>query len=385
MVPGCQGQRTVLRPRRSKSARITVARNSAIISKSAATAAPVPRRAPTWSVQALPCPIAYRSPSSRHPWPEYLSPPALNRHMGISAELLQSHRDLSRGPGHGPLHGLPRHRRDSPAPGGARLRRPRPPRGTAAHTGGRVRLRRSRGNPAEDRRSRDQVRRPRANHPGRRAFVSGKKKQNAIKTTAVSDIQGRLLWSGADRSGRMRDRPRCAPRASPSSFTSARKWEPRSTRATGVWPTHSLTRSAPRQRNRGTTHRSAISTHGGRCADGSPRIGSASSTPMPDCGSGGHSWRPLQRYTGRRQDNAETHRAIACLLSDCSAHRPTRRKPSTELVLAPTGGLLINHSAEPPGQHVPTSIADRVVTPPPRERRAGPRAADAFVSRPPRE
>ncbi|MEU9753516.1 hypothetical protein AB0D90_10295, partial [Streptomyces althioticus] len=60
-------------------------------------------------------------------------------------------------------------------------------------------------------------------------------------------------------------------------------------------------------------------------------------------------WRPLQRYTGRRQDNAEIHRAIACLLLDCSAHRPTRRKPSTELVLAPTDGLLINHSAEPPG------------------------------------
>jgi hypothetical protein len=40
-----------------------------------------------------------------------------------------------------------------------------------------------------------QVRRPRAGRPGRRAFVSGKKKQNTIKATAVSDGQGRLLWS----------------------------------------------------------------------------------------------------------------------------------------------------------------------------------------------
>ncbi|MFE3143966.1 transposase family protein [Streptomyces scopuliridis] len=48
------------------------------------------------------------------------------------------------------------------------------------------------------------VRRPKANRPGRRAFVSGKKKQNTIKTT-VSDGQGRLLWSGADRPGRVHD------------------------------------------------------------------------------------------------------------------------------------------------------------------------------------
>src|SRR5260221_724256 len=50
-----------------------------------------------------------------------------------------------------------------------------------------------------------QVRRPAANRPGRRAFVSGKKKQNTIKATAVSDGEGRLLWLGAYRPGRMHD------------------------------------------------------------------------------------------------------------------------------------------------------------------------------------
>ncbi len=50
-----------------------------------------------------------------------------------------------------------------------------------------------------------QVRRPRANRPGRRAFVSGKKKQNTIKPTVISDGDGRLLWSGAARPGRMHD------------------------------------------------------------------------------------------------------------------------------------------------------------------------------------
>ena len=50
-----------------------------------------------------------------------------------------------------------------------------------------------------------QVRRPKANRPGRCAFVSGKKKQNTIKNTTISDGQGRTLFSVADRPGRMHD------------------------------------------------------------------------------------------------------------------------------------------------------------------------------------
>ncbi|MEV0639427.1 hypothetical protein AB0I77_31735 [Streptomyces sp. NPDC050619] len=45
-------------------------------------------------------------------------------------------------------------------------------------------------------------------------------------------------------------------------------------------------------------------------------------------------WRPLQRFTGCRETYAETHLAIAALVSDRSARRATRRKASTELVLA---------------------------------------------------
>lgn len=50
-----------------------------------------------------------------------------------------------------------------------------------------------------------QVRRPKADRPGRKVFVSGKKKQHTAKTTTVSDGSGRLLWPGADRPGRMHD------------------------------------------------------------------------------------------------------------------------------------------------------------------------------------
>lgn len=42
--------------------------------------------------------------------------------------------------------------------------------------------------------------------------------------------------------------------------------------------------------------------------------------------------RPLQRCTQRREPYGEAHRAIAALVSDRSAKRTTRRRPSTELV-----------------------------------------------------
>jgi hypothetical protein len=50
-----------------------------------------------------------------------------------------------------------------------------------------------------------QVRRPSANRGGRRASVSGKKKQNTMKATVIADWQGRTLWTDALRPGRMHD------------------------------------------------------------------------------------------------------------------------------------------------------------------------------------
>lgn len=45
---------------------------------------------------------------------------------------------------------------------------------------------------------------------------------------------------------------------------------------------------------------------------------------------------PAQRYTGRREEYAETHRAIASLVSDRAAKRATQHKPTAELVLVHT-------------------------------------------------
>jgi hypothetical protein len=50
-----------------------------------------------------------------------------------------------------------------------------------------------------------QVRRPQASRPGRRAFISGKRKQNTKKATVITDEAGATLWTGAFRPGRMHD------------------------------------------------------------------------------------------------------------------------------------------------------------------------------------
>jgi hypothetical protein len=49
------------------------------------------------------------------------------------------------------------------------------------------------------------VRRPRTGRPGRKAFVSGKLKQNTIKATVISDGYGATLFAGGCRPGRMHD------------------------------------------------------------------------------------------------------------------------------------------------------------------------------------
>jgi hypothetical protein len=63
-----------------------------------------------------------------------------------------------------------------------------------------------------------QVRRPKAGRPGRAAFVSGKRKQNTIKSTPSATA--RDAPSGAGRCGRAgcTTRPRCAPRGSLNSY-----------------------------------------------------------------------------------------------------------------------------------------------------------------------
>ena len=162
-----------------------------------------------------------------------------------------------------------------------------------------------------------QVRRPRANRPGRRAFVSGKKKQNTIKPTAISDAAGRLLWLGAIRPGRMHDvtalrtegiedllrrHPGVTADADSGYQGLARDFPAQIT-------------APPKKPKTGATPGETAAREKQRKAQSSRRICVEHAIAEPK------QWRPLQRYTGRREYFGDTALAIAGLVSDRTARR----------------------------------------------------------------
>jgi hypothetical protein len=175
-----------------------------------------------------------------------------------------------------------------------------------------------------------QVRRPRAGRPGRKAFVSGKKKQNTIKTTTFSDAQGRTLFSGVVRPGRMHDQTAVRTEGIAEQF---RRYPEVKAKVDEGY--RGLANEFPGQ----------VSAPPKKPKDDAPlgehhawreqrRRQSSARICVEHANAEYKQWRPLQRFTGRRETYAETHLAIAGLVSDRSARRLTRRRPSTELVLA---------------------------------------------------
>ncbi|MFC8678074.1 transposase family protein [Streptomyces griseorubiginosus] len=174
-----------------------------------------------------------------------------------------------------------------------------------------------------------QVRRPCAGHPGRKAFVSGKKKQNTIKTTTFSDAQGRTLFSGVVRPGGMHDQT--------------------AVRTEGIAEQirrHPRVRTEVDEGYRGLANEfpNQVSAPPKKPNDDAPlgehyawreqrRRQSSARICVEHTNAEYKQWRPLQRFTGRRESYTEAHLAIAGLVSDRSAMRATWRKPSTDLVL----------------------------------------------------
>ncbi|MGW0855095.1 transposase family protein [Streptomyces sp. NPDC002690] len=175
-----------------------------------------------------------------------------------------------------------------------------------------------------------QVRRPHAGRPRRRAFVSGKRRQNTVKTTTISDGQGRTLWSGAQRPGRMHDQTAVRTEGIAEQFR----------RHPGVkaevddgyrglaneFPDQV---SAPPKKPKDMNDGPVTERYGWREMK---RRQSSRRICVEHANAEVRQWRPLQRYIGHRETYGETHLAIAALVSDRAAKRPTRHKPSTELV-----------------------------------------------------
>ena len=162
-----------------------------------------------------------------------------------------------------------------------------------------------------------QVRRPRAHTPGRRALVSGKKKQNTKKTTVISDGQGRLLWAGATRPGRMHD-------VTAVRTEGIEEYLRRYPQVTAQVDSgyQGLTRDFPDQISappkKPSNHappEEIAAWDEERKAQSSRRICVEHAIAEPKA------WRPLRRYLGRREHFDETFLAIAGLVSDRAALR----------------------------------------------------------------
>ncbi len=96
-------------------------------------------------------------------------------------------------------------------------------RGFGCGPGGRLRLRAGQGVTLRLDATEAEVRRPVSRRGGRRAFLSGKKKQNTMKATVAADERGRTLWAGNLRTGRMHDTTAIRARASTASCVGSRR------------------------------------------------------------------------------------------------------------------------------------------------------------------
>jgi hypothetical protein len=174
-----------------------------------------------------------------------------------------------------------------------------------------------------------QVRRPQAGRPGRRAFVSGKRRQNTIKTTTFSDGQGRMLLSGAVRPGRMHDQTALRTEGI------AEQFQTRPTVKARVDSGYQgLAKEFPDQVSAPPKKPADEACDGDKYAwQEARRRQSSARICVEHTNAELRQWAPLRRFTGRRDTYAETHLAIAGLVSDRSAQRATRRQTSTELVL----------------------------------------------------
>ncbi|WP_405810076.1 transposase [Streptomyces sp. NBC_01520] len=173
-----------------------------------------------------------------------------------------------------------------------------------------------------------QVRRPRAGRPGRKAFISGKKKQNTIKTTTFSDHQGRTLFSGVVRPGRMHDQTAVRSEGIAEQF----RLHP-DVRAEVDSGYQGLAKEFPSQVSAPPKKPAEDAPDGDKRAWREARRRQSSARIVVEHTNAEYKqWHPLQRYTGRREGYEQTHLAIVGLVSDRAARRATRRPTSTELV-----------------------------------------------------
>jgi len=162
-----------------------------------------------------------------------------------------------------------------------------------------------------------QVRRPRAGKPGRRAFVSGKKKQNTKKATVITGPDGGTLWAGAFRPGRMHDQTAVRTAGIADLF---RQYPQVKAKVDAGY--RGLAKEFPDQVQAPPLKPGKDAAPAETAAYEELRHRQSSQRICVEHANAEHKqWRPLQRYLGRREYFDETYAAIAGLVSDRAAER----------------------------------------------------------------
>jgi hypothetical protein len=162
-----------------------------------------------------------------------------------------------------------------------------------------------------------QVRRPRANKLGRRAFISGKKKMNTKKATVVTDGEGRTLWAGAFRPGRMHDQTALRTEGIADLFEQFPQVKAKvdaGYRGLAKQFTDQV-QAPPLKPKKDARPEETAAWNEQRHRQSSQRI------CVEHANAEHKQWRTLQRYLGRREDFDETYMAVAVLVSDRAAER----------------------------------------------------------------
>ncbi|MGW0556776.1 transposase family protein [Streptomyces sp. NPDC002926] len=161
------------------------------------------------------------------------------------------------------------------------------------------------------------VRRPGANRPGRRAFVSGKMRQNAKKVTVVTDEQGLTLWAGAFRPGRMHDQTAVKPEGICDLFE---RYPAVKAKVDAGY--RGLARQFPDQVQAPPLKPKKDAPPETLAAWDAARHQQSSERICVEHANAEHKqWRTLQRYLGRREYFDESYSAVAALVSDRTAER----------------------------------------------------------------
>ena len=162
-----------------------------------------------------------------------------------------------------------------------------------------------------------QVRRPPADEPGRRAFVSGKKKMNTKKATVITDGEGRTLWAGAFRPGRRHDQTAVRTEGIADLF---RQYPQVKAKVDAGY--RGLAKEFPDQVQAPPLKPKKDAPPEETAAWDELRHRQSSERICVEHANAEHKqWRILQRYLGRREHFDESYAAVAGLVSDRAAER----------------------------------------------------------------